>query len=103
MDNISLNYEEISDEIENLKNALTEYESYGDHPFDDYLEELGDMNSDFIAKLITMVENLNKDNKKLLKNYKAIASDASDIAENLLAMDEDYKGQIEDGSQGDDD
>ena len=94
-ENLNLDYDKIEESMNNLSAALEEYSKYENNPFGDYLDELDIMNSDFIAKLKTMVKTINDDNEKLSSNYKDIYDTVQDLYDIFDKLDKDFKKQAE--------
>lgn len=71
-----------------IKDAVDDYKAIGEKPFDDDIEALNKMNTDFTAKLKEMIKNLNSGNKKMIKALDKIAENTEKIVKNLQEVDE---------------
>lgn len=80
--------EELIRQAKKMQDAVNDYKKFGKKPFDDDIDALKAMNTDFTAKLVTMVGNLNSGNKKIIKALEGIAKNTQKIADNLKEVDE---------------
>lgn len=71
-----------------IKDAVEDYKAMGEKPFDEDIEALNKMNTDFTAKLKEMIKNLNSDNKKMVKALDKIVENTEKIVKNLQDVDE---------------
>lgn len=67
--------------------AVNDYSNFGKKPFEKELEILEKMNTDFLAKFTTMVENLNDSNEKLTKKLTKISEMTKEIVDNFEEID----------------
>lgn len=88
---------ELKKSANNLKNAIEKYEAYSKNPFEEDLEELDKMNSDFISKLYYMLDEINGDAVELSDDYKNIAKIAAEISKNFKKVDEEQAQSIKKG------
>lgn len=62
---LEIDLEALTAQAEKISEHVDDYKSFGKRPFDDDIDDLENMNSDFVAKLKIMVENLNSGNKSI--------------------------------------
>ena len=90
-DNSKLKLDEgqMNERVDALKNAIEDFRTVGHSPFDEEIGYLESMNTDFTAKLRTMLENLNDDSIAFLGDLEELEERAEEIAENLKKVDTD--------------
>lgn len=89
-----LNNEEMHNHVNAINLAVETYSGFGETPFEDELTYFSCMNTDYLAKLETMIENLNSSNSDLIKSLAEIASLVSEIVTNFETLDEENAANI---------
>jgi hypothetical protein len=78
-----------------LETALTTYKNFGASPFDQEIGSVESMNTDFLAKFITMLENLNSNNTKTIETIEEIGELAGEIVDTFIDIDHTASSSIE--------
>lgn len=71
-----------------IKEAVEDYKSFGDKPFEEYIEAMNDMNTDFLAKFKVMLGDLNDSNGNLIKELEEIAGLTEEILKTFQKIDD---------------
>lgn len=87
-DKLEIDEKALLSQVTSMKDAIEDYKAIGEKPFDDDIDALDEMNTDFTAKLKVMLKNLNSSNKKIVKALDKIAANTEKIASNLKEVDE---------------
>jgi hypothetical protein len=88
-DNLRVSDGELLDQVAKLQNAITAYNELGESPLGESIAALESMNTDFIARLVTMLRNLNDRNPAFLEALDGVKETTEDIANNLRQVDKD--------------
>lgn len=96
-DSLAVDGKALKKKISNLSAALKKMENGGTERFTDDLTNLGNMNTDFIAKLKPMIENIDSDYSKKMKRINNDISNANKIVEELEKADSKMASKMKDG------
>ena len=96
-DSLAVDGKALKKKISNLSEALKKMENGGTERFTDDLTNLGNMNTDFIAKLKPMIENIDSDYSKKMKRINNDISNANKIVEELEKADSKMASKMKDG------
>ena len=84
---LKLDKESVRNAATSLSEAIEEYQGFGEEPFESEIALLGSMNTDFLAKFKTMLENINRSNAKTLSELEEAAKKAVEIVDTFEGID----------------
>ena len=96
-DSLEVDGKALKKKISNLSAALKGMKIGGTKRFSGDLKNLGNMNTDFIAKLKPMIENIDSDYSKVIKRLNNDISNANKIVEELEKADSKMASKMKDG------
>jgi hypothetical protein len=70
-----------------LEDAMNSYRALGETPLQGAIDATDEMNTNFVARLNTMLGNLNRSNSNMLEKMETITAGARDVAETLREVD----------------
>ncbi|MDE6626524.1 MAG: hypothetical protein K2K56_09165 [Lachnospiraceae bacterium] len=86
---LKIDEEALQKQVTLIKDAVGDYKNFGDKPFEESIEALNDMNTDFLAKFRVMLGDLNDSNGNVIKELEEIASLAEEILKTFQKIDDD--------------
>ena len=89
VDKLTLDIIQMKEQVKKIQNAVSDYRNFAEKPFDTEIEYLNAMNTDFTAKLVTMLEDLNDSNPDLIKKLEEIGELTQSIMDTLEKVDVD--------------
>ena len=96
-DSLEINSTELKDKVSKLSEALNDMNESGRKRFSEDLSNLDEMNTDFTAKLKSMIQNINSDYRDVIKRVQKEINYANKIVEELEKADNKMARQIKDG------
>lgn len=93
-DNLKIDLEEMRKKATDLQTAIDGFNDFAKKPFDSEIKMLNGMNTDFGAKLVTMLENLNDDNSKMVSSIEKIQELTQKVVKNFEKRDKDAAQSI---------
>ena len=88
-DRLRVDHEQVIEKATQLEQAIATYRELGENPLQMSLGQLGEMNSNFVARLERMLGSLDGKNPDLLETMESISGSAAEIAESFIQLDED--------------
>lgn len=88
-DKLTIDKSQMKEQAEKVQSAVSTYKSFGNKPFDVEIEYLDGMNTDFTAKLVTMLEDLNEGNPELTEALEDIGELTQSIVDTFEKVDHD--------------
>lgn len=85
---LKLDEEEMRAKTKELNDAVSEYLSFAQDPFSAELSYLDSMNTDFLAKFKTMIEDLDESNAAEIETIQEITDMADEIVDTFEDIDE---------------
>lgn len=86
---LKIDEETMQKQVTLIKDAVEDYKNFGDKPFDEFIEAMNDMNTDFLAKFKVMLGDLNDSNGNVIKELEEIASLTEEILKTFQKIDDD--------------
>ena len=94
MSELKVNKAEVRKKAQNLSDAVEDYLSFGNKPFDEERKLLKGMNTDFTAKFREILGNVNDTNKDIVKDLEGVANKAIEIIDKFEDIDEKGASQV---------
>lgn len=87
-DRLKIDNEQMHVRADAIQDAISTYQGFSRTPFDTEIGYLEEMNTDFLAKFKTMLEDLNDSNPKLLESLEDIGELTQEIVDTFEELDE---------------
>lgn len=92
--NLKIDNEQMHAQAEAIQEAIFAYQNFAQTPFDTEIDQLNQMNTDFLAKFKTMLQDLNDSNPKLLEALEDIGELTQGVVDTFEELDEKTAGEM---------
>ena len=93
-DNLKLTTSELRGTVSDVTGAIDDYIAFSINPFEEELLNVKGMNSDFLAELKTMIEDLDESNQTVTNDMEEVVNKTIEILDTLEDMDKDVAGAM---------